>query len=161
MAETILKIEGIHPTIDGDYPISVSEFTNRDFNDIKRIAKVRVQELQEAFEQRDTDLFVAFAVIALKHAGKPVIEDLLWDAPIGRITLIAGDEEEVDDLPPASAPPSAAPSGHGGDVRLSGTNGSSGDSSSNGSDRQENDPSPTGVPGSVIGVTSQSERLAT
>jgi hypothetical protein len=160
MADSILKIEGIHPTIDGDYPISISEFTNRDFNDIKRIAHVRVRELKEAFETGDTDLFVAFAVIVLRHAGKSVMEDMLWDAPMGKLTLADGDEEEVDDLPPVSAPPSEAPNEHGGGERPNDGSGPSGASSRNGSDHQENDQSPTGHPPSGIGAMSASEMWA-
>lgn len=160
MAGTVIRIEGIHPTIDGEYPISVGDFTNRDFNDVKRIAKVRVNELKEAFEQGDMDLFVAFAVIALRHAGKSVMEDSLWDAPVGKITLVAGDEEEVDDLPPVLAPPSEAQSAHGGGERQSDATSSSGASSSNGSDHQVNGQNPIGHPDSVIGAMSQSETLA-
>jgi hypothetical protein len=160
MAETTLKIDGVHPTIDGEYPLSLSDLTNRDFNDIKRIAKVRAQELKEAFEQGDTDLFVAFAVIALRHAGKPVVEDSLWDAPFGKITLNVGDEEEVDDLPPVLVPPSEAPSAHGGNGSGNGTSISSGADSRNGSGLQENDQSPTGPPLSGISAMSPSETSA-
>jgi hypothetical protein len=154
MAEASIRIEGVHATVDGEYPITITEFTNRDFHDIKRIAGVRAQELGEAFEKGDTDLVVAFAVIALRHAGKRVDEDSLWDAPAGKIQLIAGDEEEVDDLPPVSAPPSEVPNALGGDRRPSDTSDSSGLSSSNGSDYQGNGQSPTGLPASAIGVTS-------
>jgi hypothetical protein len=161
MAESVVKIEGVYPAIDGEYPLSINQFTNRDLSDIKRIAKVRVKELQEAFEQGDTDLIVAFAVIALRHAGKTVIEDLLWDAPMGKITLVTTDEEEVDDLPPALAPPSEAPSVPAGGAEPNGQSNSSGANSSNGSGHQENDPSPTGAPDSGIGATSPLETWAT
>jgi hypothetical protein len=160
MADTVIRIEGIHPTVDGDYPFSLGEFSNRDSHDIKRIANVRVSEMMEAFEKTDTDLFLAFAVIALRHAGKPVIEDMLWDAPVGKITLVAGDEEEVDDLPPVLAPPSESPNEHGGDEKTNVASDSSGVSSSNGSGHQENDQSPTGPPSSGTTVMSASEMWA-
>lgn len=160
MADSVLKIEGIHPTVDGDYPFSISEFTNRDFSDIKRIAHVRAQELKEAFEKGDTDLFVAFAVIALRHAGKAVMEDMLWDAPIGKLTFSAGDEEVVEDLPPALPLPSDPQSERGGGESVSELSVISGSGSRNGSDHQENDQSPTGHPPSGIGAMSASETLA-
>lgn len=144
MADSTLRIEGIHPTVDGDYPISISEFTNRDWNDLKRIAKVRVLELKEAFEKGDTDLFVAFAVVALRHAGKVVVEDMLWDAKSGKLSLVVGDEEEVDDLPPTSAPPSETQNVPGGGSTPSEANGISGSGSRNGSDPREDDQSLTG-----------------
>lgn len=144
MAESIIKIEGIHPTIDGEYPCAIGDFTNRDFRDIKRLAGVRVQELMEAFEKGDTDLFVAFAVIALRHAGKAVAEDMLWDAPFGKLSLVTGVEEEVDDLPPTSAPPSESLSVLDGGKKPRVESTSSGPSSRNGSDSQEDDQSLTG-----------------
>lgn len=156
MAESLITIEGIHPTIDGEYPISIGGFTNRDFRDIKRISGVRPQELGEAFEKRDMELFVAFAVIALRHAGKSVIEDMLWDAPVGKIKLSDGDEAEVDDLPPVSAPPSEAPSESGGVEKPSDTSANSGVSSSNGSGHPESDPSRIGLLDSGTGATSPS-----
>lgn len=119
MAGSAMKIEGVHPAIDGVYPLDPSAFTNRDYSDIKRIAKVRAREIQEAFEAGDIDLFVAFAAIALRHAGKPAVEDALWDAAVGQITFDAGDEEEADELPPVSPPPSEPSSAAGGGERLS------------------------------------------
>lgn len=144
MADSVMRITDVHPSIDGDYPIGLTDFTNRDFHDIKRIANIRSQELSEAFEKGDTDLFVAFAVIALRHAGKTVPEDALWDSAVGKITLIAGAEDEVDDLPPTSAPPSETQNVPGGGSTPSEANGISGSGSRNGSDPREDDQSLTG-----------------
>lgn len=158
MADSLLRIEGIHPTIDGEYPLVLTGFTNRDWNDIKRIAKVRPRELKEAFEQADTDLFVAFAVIALRHAGKPVAEDMLWDAPLGKLSLRDGDEEEVvDDLPPTSAPSNAPQSEPDAGAKPNEPSATSGLDSRNGSDHQGNGLSPTGSPLSGTGAMSPSE----
>lgn len=154
MADSAIRIEGLHPAIDGDYPINPGGFTNRDYHDIKRIAKVRSQEIQEAFEQGDMDLFVAFAVIALRHAGKNVAEDALWDAPIGKITFLAGDEEAVEDRPPALAPSNGTPSAPVGGERQSDPSEPSGSPSRNGVDAPESDPSPIGTPLSDTGATS-------
>lgn len=155
MADSTIKIEGVHPSIDGEYPLDLSAFTNRDYHDIKRIAKVRAREIIDAFENGDTDLVVAFAVIALRRAGKPAVEDALWDAPVGRITLEVGDTEEVEERPPTLAPSNGTPSAHDGGYALSERKPSSGDDSSNGTDAPESDPSPTGTPASDTGATSE------
>jgi hypothetical protein len=154
MAESLIKISDVHPAIDGEYPIDLSGFTNRDFHDIKRIANVRSQELSEAFGKGDTDLFVAFAVIALRHAGKPAVDDALWDAEIGKITFVAGDEEETDDLPPALAPSSEMQNEHGGGSEQSEKKPSSGQDSRGVTDEPENGQSPTGTQPLVIGAMS-------
>ncbi len=102
-----LKITGI-PPYDGDYEADFTSFTMREYQTIKRIAKVRAGELPEALEAGDTDLIVALTAIVLARSGKQVAEDLLWDSPAGRIEVVA-DEEEDDAVPPP--PTSSEPEG--------------------------------------------------
>lgn len=154
MAESVIRIAGVHPALDGDYPIDLGGFTNRDFHDIKRIAGVRSQELSEAFDKGDTDMFVAFAVIALRHAGKPVSEDVLWDASAGALELIFGDEEEAEALPPTSAPPIEIRSAPDGGSGPSGDSETSGPSSRSDVVPAESDQNGIGTPHSDTGATS-------
>lgn len=161
MAESVIRIAGVHPTIDGDYPIDLGGFSNRDFHDIKRIANVRSQELQEAFAKGDTDMFVAFAVIALRHAGKPVSEDVLWDAPVASLVLVVGDEEEAEELPPASPLPSVIENEPGGGGEPRSESETSGFGSRSDADEPAIDQNGTGTPHSDIGATSPLEMSAT
>lgn len=134
-----LHIEGI-PGLNGDYPLEVSRFNNRELHTIKRIAGVRPAELEEAFDADDNDLVVAFAIIALTRAGMKVNEEAIWQAEVGKITLVAtADEEEEDESPPAQAPSTETSGG-------ASRNESSGESLSNGSDPLESRRSPTGTP---------------
>lgn len=106
-----IVIEGI-PPYDGEHEIDFSYFTNRELNIIKRLAGVRSGELDEALAAGDNDLVVALAVIALRRNGKQVVEDVIWDAPTGRIDLVVAPREDDDaDVPPPSAPPSDESSG--------------------------------------------------
>jgi hypothetical protein len=99
-----LKITGI-PGFDGEYPLDVSYFTNRELHTIKELSKVRAGELSEALQAGDNDVLVALAVIAVQRAGKPVPKDAspFWDAPSGSSLEFVLDEEN-DASPPASAP---------------------------------------------------------
>lgn len=93
-------IEGV-PPYDGDYEIDLGgEFTNKELHTIKKVSGVRVLELQDAGDSGDNDLVVAFAVIALERAGYKVDVDVLWNAPVGKITFI----EEAEESPPAETP---------------------------------------------------------
>lgn len=103
-----IKIAGID-AYDGEYDIDVSVLTNRDLHTIKRISGVRAGELQDAMEAADADLIVAFTVIALQRHGKPVIEDILWDAPAGKITYV-GEPAEADPVEGSPSTPPALPS---------------------------------------------------
>lgn len=163
MAESVIRISGVHPTLDGDYPIDLGGFSNRDFHDVKRIAGVRSQEMTEAFTKGDTDMFVAFAVIALRNAGKHISEDVLWDAPVASLVLVVGDEEEdeVKDLPPISAPPSVTGSEPGGGVERSAESETSGSASRSDAVPLVSGQNGTGTPHSVIGAMSPLEMSAT
>lgn len=125
--------------MDGEYELDVSTFTMQELRTIKRLSGVRAGELQDAFAAGDSDLVVAFAVIALNRAGRPVHEDSLWNAQGGSIMFEAADreDEEADVLPPASGPEDSASA----DVSLP----PSGPSSSDASDRPVNDPSRIGL----------------
>ncbi len=94
---------------DGEWEIDVSYFTNRELHLIKRLTGVRAAELEAAFAAGDNDLVVAMAAIALQRNGKPLHEDVLWDARAGTITFVGGDDAD----PPAEAPPSETGSADG------------------------------------------------
>lgn len=119
---------------DGEYPFDATYFTNKEFHTIKRLAGIRAGEIKAAFDSGDNDLIVAFAVIALERSGKTVFEEVLWNANVGCISL-EGDPQTGDDADP--------PTQSSEDDR-SEKNNSSGPSSKNGSDPQENDQSLTG-----------------
>lgn len=100
MAGKIIISEGVY---EGEYDFDVSSLVNRDFHTIKTISGIRAGEIDDALDAADTDLIVAFSVIAIKKTGRPLIEDALWDLPAGAITY-RGDKQEGDARPPDSPP---------------------------------------------------------
>lgn len=101
----LIRIDGL-PGADGDYPLDVTYFTNRELHQLKQHAGVRAGELEEAFNAQDNDLVVALCLIALHRAGrKDVPIDALWEARTGVIMLVGDDAEGEDDaVPPVLAP---------------------------------------------------------
>jgi len=122
---TQIVLEGT--AYDGSYPLD-DGFTMRELHTIKTVAGVRGAELSDAFASGDTDLVVAFALIALRRAGVDADTDVLWDAEAGAIRVEFGDEPDDEENPPVAA----------------GSTQSSGGSSPAGSGRQESDPKRTG-----------------
>lgn len=104
-----LTIEGV-PGYDGEYPLDLSYFTNRELHLIKELSGVRAGELEEAFEAGDNDLMVALAAIAVtrKRGSKPNL-DALWDAPAAKLTLNADADEEGAEGDDESLPPQTEP----------------------------------------------------
>jgi hypothetical protein len=102
-----LTIEGI-PVYNGEYPLDMSYFTNRELNLIKTVSGVRAGELSEAFEAGDNDLMVAIAAIAIwRSKGEKPNMDPLWDAAAGKFTFNIEDTEaetEDESLPPPTEP---------------------------------------------------------
>jgi hypothetical protein len=140
MSETKIVIEDVHVGYDGEYDVDLSYFTNRDLHTIKRLTGLRVGELDEAMRTGDSDVLVAFCVIALQRHGKPVDEDVLWDAQAGSITIVVGEEEPV---------PSIALLPNETFTTSSATSSISGGGSTNGSEDPGNDPNPIGTLESV------------
>jgi hypothetical protein len=131
-------IEGL-PPYDGDYEIDLASFTHRELHTIKRVTSkdgspgVRAGEMEDAFAAGDTDLVVAFCLVALQRANLSVDENRLWDAPVGAISLVADEVTEEKDCPPDSAPSSGNASNGGVDESASANITPSGVSSSLGS----------------------------
>lgn len=126
---------------DGEYPFDASYFTNKELHTIKTHSGVRAGEIQQAFAAGDNDLIVAFAAIALERNGKVVHADVLWNAKVGAIELVLG-EDEVDADPPTL----------GLDESSSERKPLSGETSDADSESPENDRSPTGQRPSVRSV---------
>lgn len=133
------------PGLAGEYELDVTALTNRDLHEIKQVAGVRPKEIADAIANWDNDVVVAFALCALRRAGRDVSVDVLWDAPVGSITLDFTDEEE-DASPPGQTPPDGGESS-------SASSASSGLSTSDVSAPVESGPSPTGLPSSAMSVT--------
>lgn len=127
-------------TVDGEYELDASYFTNRELHLIKKEASVRAGEVSDALEAGDNDLFVVLAYIALQRAGRgdmPI--DVLWDMEAGKITFdFSEEEQEADALPPESEPGSS-------ESRNGPTESSSSDSSDDG------EASPEPIPLSATG----------
>lgn len=149
-----VRIVGV-PPYDGDHPIDVSYFTNRELHTIKEIAGVRAGQIEQAFADGDTDLVVALAIIALARAGHVRVDrDRLWDAEVGKIDLVL---EEDDVSPPASALPSES----GGNERNGEPPSSSGQPLKIvGEDLRGKNLSSTGSPDSATGAASDLETSA-
>lgn len=144
---TKLKIEGVHPLLDGEYELDESYFTNRELHAVKKLTGITAGRLEEAFADLDNDVVVALAMVALMRSGKVSSRtpwdseevDALWDAKTGKISLdFSGSDEEVPPEIVASEPEKPADESASSD--------SSGDSSSPVGESQELDLSPTGSP---------------
>lgn len=130
-----LKIEGL-PPYNGEYDIDLA-FTNRDLHTIKRITGFLPGDVEQAMNRLDNDMVVAFAINALRRKGHIVDEDTLWDAEVGKITLIGDRVDDADPPPPTSSE---------GGTRPDEPTASSGASGNNGGDsHQVSDQSSTGT----------------
>lgn len=115
-------------------------FNMAEMHTIKRISGLRGAEIWDGFKAGDTDLRVAFAVIALERAGHEVDESFLWKKDVSGIQLDLGSGgEEEEKLPPAPA---------------AGSTPSSGGDSTASSDPQGSGPSATGGQPSDTSATS-------
>ena len=102
---TARVVEGVPPW-DGSYDIPDWFFTNRELYDIKKVSGgIRAGELLEALDANDTAAFVAVAVVVLARHGKVVDPDDLWDAKVGAVSIVLGDEGDGDVEVPPSVPP--------------------------------------------------------
>jgi len=88
-----IVIEGA-PPYDGEYEFEFGSFTTREMHRIKKLTGLVAIDFEDAFLKRDPDLFLGLAVEAMERNGKAVVEDVLWDAPIGSLRLVMGEEEE-------------------------------------------------------------------
>lgn len=97
MANVVIK--GV-PGLDGSYDLELGRFTLGELHTIKKEAGVRAGEIEDAIRAGDTDLLVAFALIALKRAGREIAAERLWEADSGDIELDLDDEDdEVESTP--------------------------------------------------------------
>ena len=110
-------IEGV-PGLDGEYEFATT-FTHRDFRTIKKLTDLRANEVMDSLNAGDMDLVVALAEIALQRAGVVHDIDQLWDAEAGSITMEFADDE-VEEIPPLTAPPSDDETSSGAEIRSSG-----------------------------------------
>ncbi len=138
---------------DGEYEFDASTLSNRELHLIKRLSGVRAGELVEALLAGDSDMLVALAAVAITRTGKPLMEDLLWDAEAGTITYEGETVEEADEVPPASSGDSPS--------ELVASGGSSGTSGQNGSESNPSGPSPTTAASSPVSATSSPQGSAT
>lgn len=97
MASVVIK--GV-PGVDGSYELELGRFTLGELRIIKKEAGVRAGEIEDAMRAGDTDLLVAFALIALKRAGRDVASERLWEADSGGIELDLSDEAEGEEPTP-------------------------------------------------------------
>lgn len=90
---------------DKEFELGELVFTYRETKIIKDISGVRTAEIAEALKAGDTDLIIAFAVIAGRRNKVELDAETLFDSEIGTISLIADDApDEGDVLPPAGGP---------------------------------------------------------
>lgn len=160
MAENVptLTVAGI-AGLDGTYDLDLGKFQNEELHTIKKITGVRAGELEDAIQAGDNDLMVAFAVIALRRAGRQVDASHLWKADVGAITVDFGEaEEEV--RPPTLPPEPGHESSDEGANGQSSSSKDSGNSSTLTGGEHQSPPSPTGPPGSEDSAGSGQETSA-
>lgn len=102
MAKIVLK--GVSP-FDGEYELDTEKpYTGHELQLIKKVAGVRLNEIEDAARSADYDLFVALAVIALWRNGKVAKADALSAADVV-LAAEAGSIQFVDDAEVDASPP--------------------------------------------------------
>ena len=99
------SLEGFGRQVDGEYEWP-EDLTRREWRTLKQVADVRPLELQKALQVLDQDVLIAFAMVALARAGKPVPEDVFLDASGDSTIRLIEDEVAEEERPPTSATPS-------------------------------------------------------
>lgn len=139
-----MKIKLDVPRYSGEYDLNIDDppLSNLEWRWIKKISGYMPLTLEQGWEGGDPDMFIAFAVIALRRAGMIdkdralAVADELADVPFGTAIMLVGDEEKKQEPPtlPAATPETEQ------------RNGNTGRSSSTTSAPQGDTPSPTGAP---------------
>lgn len=148
MAEKII-IKGIGG-IDGEYDLDIAAMldfghpetlTQREAHKIKKATGLRLGELEDAVDSGDSDMVIAFAIVALDRAKKRYDIESLWDAPLGAVVLEADEQQpasdEADDADPLSS------DDRNGSPEPNGSNGG-GSGNPQSEPHPPSDPSPTG-----------------
>lgn len=154
MADKVVISKELSP-YDGEYEFELGELlgtlTNRELHRIKILTGLRAGEIGEAFTAEDSDVLLALTVVILERKGQTVVDDLLWDAPLGAIKLVLGVEE---------SPPEETQETPESEQQTLDKSASSGNDSPLDSDQPANGQSPTGAPASLKSVTSDQETSA-
>ena len=139
-----IVITGVPPW-DGRYPFDIAdnEPTTREWGWIKRFSGYLPTTIEDGLKGADPELICAFAVIALRRAGKATNEDVpglyerLADAPFGAAVQLETDstDSEGDVGPPAGS--------------SDGSSSSSGTDSTRSSETSPEIPPISGIPGSA------------
>lgn len=107
-----IKIDGI-PPYDGEYPLEIDKFTNRDHKTIKDMSGLTAVDWVDGFRKADMAFFTALAVVAARRSGRHgpmILEDVFWDAEVGKITLVDDAADQANPTTP-EAPTTSTPSG--------------------------------------------------
>jgi hypothetical protein len=99
------------PGFDGTYEWDPErQFNGHELHIVKKVAGVRLGEIEEALTAGDYDVIVAITAIMMCRSGRvtraqvPELVDVLLEAEGGKITIEEVDEV-ADDLPPSVASP--------------------------------------------------------
>lgn len=141
MKLTISDIEGYN----GEYEYALEEFTQRELAGIEQMCGIPFSKWNQGY----LGFVVALAAAVLRRAGKPVVEDMLWNAMPGSVLI----EEDHGDVGPPEPSPTLLKDG------VTSSSASSGTESILESPDEE--PSPTGAPGSEISLDSDPETSET
>lgn len=105
-ADLIIRITNL-PPYTGEYPLDLGMLDMGDYHIIKETAGYTSQEWRDGLMRGDSDLVVAFAIIALRKKGMRVSADAFWNVPLEsdapgmpRIEFIPVVEEGADAGPP-------------------------------------------------------------
>ena len=145
-----IEIRNVHPQADGEYDLDLP-FSLAENHKVKMISGIRPNEVGDALASGDTDLYVAWASVALERHGKDIPLHTLWGGKGGNAetlsirVIITEDEEPADPNSTPSEPPAAELSGSDDSGRAGTT-----------SELPASAPSPTGSPASDIGPESKS-----
>lgn len=83
-----------------EYPFPEPPYTFRESNLVKRIAGYAITQIRPETALGDTDLLVAYAIMARRRAGETFTDDEMLDLPLDGIEF----RVEADPGPPAVTP---------------------------------------------------------
>lgn len=140
-----ITIKGV-PPYDGSYRCD-GPYLVEEIRVFKRLGNILPDGIGDALVAGDVDAVISLAIIGLRRAGQPVIEEILLKSELGKI-MLEPSPDEVDAVPPPqmSEPPTTRPS------EPTSSSGASG--SSDGESQPEKSQNGIGTPALDIGVTS-------
>lgn len=95
----LIRIAPDVPLYAGDYPVD-PPYTNREVHVLSKQGETLPVDLVDNLMKGKVEVVIALAIIGLRRKGLTIVEDVLWDAELGKVTLVADEAEQAASLPP-------------------------------------------------------------